>query len=132
MIQAIRAAEESYRAENQEYMDVSTGSDWYPVSTFGNTAIGWASRFETHADGPAFQALNVVVTYPVQYRYLVNAGGAGVAPPTPASVTLPAWPAMTAPWYLIQARSDVDSDGKFSNAIATSFSTEVYLDNEGE
>ena len=132
MIQAIRAAEESYRAENQEYMDVSTGTDWYPASTFGPVAMGWASRFGTHVDGAAFQTLNVVVNQAVQYRYLVNAGGAGDTPPTPVSVSLPAWPAMTAPWYLIQARADVDSDGKFSNAIATSFSTEVYLDNEGE
>jgi hypothetical protein len=93
--------------------------------------MGWASRYTGHDDGAAFQALNVIVTQPVQYRYLVNAGGAGDTPPTP-HVTMPAWPAATEPWYVIQARADVDSDNVFSNAIATSFSSEVYIDNEGE
>lgn len=131
VIQAIRAAQEAYRAENQEYMDVSSAGNWYPVDSFGPHAIGWAASYASHEDGPAFQSLNVVVTQPVQYRYLVHAGGAGDALPTP-NVSLPAWPAATGPWYVIQARADVDSDGVYSNAIATSFSQEVYLDNEGE
>lgn len=131
VIQAIRAAQESYRAENQEYLDVTEPGNWYPSSTFNSTAIGWAANYSSHPDGPEMQALNVVVVQPVQYRYLVNAGGAGSPLPTPI-VTLPAWPTPTDPWYVIQARANVDGDSVYSNAVATSFSSNVYLDNEGE
>lgn len=132
VIQAIRSAQEAYRAERQEYLDVSTSaSGWYPSATYGNLAIGWPANYASHADGTRFQDLGAPVTQLVQYRYLVDAGGAGATLPTPI-VSMPAWPAVNEPWYVIQARADVDDDGVYSSAIATSFSPGVYFDNEGE
>jgi type II secretory pathway pseudopilin PulG len=128
VIQALRAAEESYRAENQDYLNVSSSGTWYPT---GSGKVAWGSGFATHADGANFQMLNAAVPQPVQYRFLVNAGAAGATLPTP-NVALPAWPATTASWYVIQARADADLDGTYSNAIATSFTSEVYVNNEGE
>jgi prepilin-type N-terminal cleavage/methylation domain-containing protein len=130
-IQAIRSAQETYRAEHQEYLDVSSGTTWFPEATYGTTAIGWARNFGSHVDGARYRALAAPITQHVRYRYLVDAGSAGGTLPTPI-VTMPAWPVVTDPWYLIQARADADSDGVYSNAIATSFSPEVYLDNPGE
>jgi prepilin-type N-terminal cleavage/methylation domain-containing protein len=130
VIQALRAGQEAYRAENQEYLNVSSTATWYPVATYGGRVYDWAAGYASHPHGPAFKTLGAIVPQPVQYRYLVNAGSAGGTLPTPI-VTL-TWPAVTEPWYVIQARADADEDGVFSNAIATSFSSEVYLDHEGE
>ena len=130
VIQALRAGQEAYRAENQEYLNVSSNPDWYPENTYGELTIHWAKGYTTHPDGLAFQRLGAIVPQGVQYRYRVNAGSAGGTLPTP--IVPVTWPAATEPWYVIQARADVDQNGVFSNAIATSFSSEVYLDNEGE
>lgn len=131
VIGALRAAEEAYKAENQEYLDVSGTNAWYPSATFNSTAISWSSAFASHADGPDFQTLNAPITQSVQYRYLVNAGSADATLPTPI-VSGITWPAVSDPWYVIQARANVDGDSVYSNAIATSFNPEVYVDNEGE
>jgi prepilin-type N-terminal cleavage/methylation domain-containing protein len=134
VVQAIRAAEEAYRAENQVYLDVSTGANYYPAATYGQEAIGWAAPVTaSHADITRFRMLGAVVPNPVRFRFLVDAGGAGGTLPTPI-VTLPpgGWPVVREPWYVIQARADVDNDLAYSNVIATSFSLEVYIDNEGE
>jgi prepilin-type N-terminal cleavage/methylation domain-containing protein len=131
VIQAIRAAQESYRAEHQGYLDVSAGTAFYPAATYGEAAIGWAVNLDTHADGARYRALAAVVQRPVRFRFLVDAGTIGGTLPTPI-ITMPAWPVVTEPWYVIQARADVDSDGVYSNVIATSFSPSVYIDNEGE
>jgi hypothetical protein len=130
VIQALRAAQEAYRAENQEYLNVSTDAAWYPVDTYGGLTVGWAAGYTSNANGPAFKRLGAIIPQPVQYRYRVNAGSAGGTLPTP--IVALTWPAATEPWYVIQARADVDENGVFSNAMATSFNSEVYLDHEGE
>jgi len=131
VIQALRSAQEAYRAEHQQYLDISGLNAWYPTATFGSTAIPWSANYDTHTNGAKFKALGAAVQHRVQYRYLVNAGAAGATLPTPI-VSMPAWPAVGDPWYVIQARADVDSDGVYSNAIATSFNGEIFLNNEGE
>jgi hypothetical protein len=45
--------------------------------------------------------------------------------PTLHVASPPAWPAATEPWYVIQARADVDGDGVFANAVATSLTPAV-------
>jgi prepilin-type N-terminal cleavage/methylation domain-containing protein len=130
VIQALRAAQEAYRAENQEYLNVSTDPAWYPVETYGEVSFGWAAGYDSNPNGPAFKRLGAIVPQPVQYRYRVNAGSAGGTLPTP--IVPLTWPTATEPWYVIQARADVDGNGVFSNAMAASFNGEVYLDHEGE
>src|SRR6188768_4466360 len=42
MVGAIRASEESYRAETLTYLDVSVGfSNYYPTATVGTKKTGW-------------------------------------------------------------------------------------------
>src|SRR5688572_31751473 len=74
VIQALRAGQEAYRAENQQYLDVSSDGAWYPVATYGGRAFQWDAGYTSH---PNFKTLGAVVPQPVQYRYLVNAGSAG-------------------------------------------------------
>ncbi len=74
VIQAIRAAEEAYAAENHIYLNVSTangGKSWYPYAT-PKTRSAWVHS--THPDYAAgWQALAAPVNRSVLFGYLVNA-----------------------------------------------------------
>jgi type II secretory pathway pseudopilin PulG len=126
VIQAIRAAEEAYRGENQLYLDVSSSKD------FGPTVRSWELKPGGHPDLTKWQTLGARVTQPVLFGYLVNAGRAGATPPTLQLSDSPTLGTPTDAWYVIQARADYDGDGVFCNAAATSWTSEVYIENEGE
>jgi prepilin-type N-terminal cleavage/methylation domain-containing protein len=151
VIGALRSAEESYRAENQSYLDVSTGvasgaggsgggtpvADYYPNKTPDATRYEWhqceKNGVSYNADCARWMALAPSINRPVQFGFLVNAGAAGVAMTTPRTASNPGMPAApTAPWYVIQARGDVDGDGIASLYAATSLNGEVYVENEGQ
>ena len=133
VIQAIRAAEEAYRSENQTYLDVSTEGAWYPSGTFGRTVRTWEQKAGTHADLARWQLLGPRVTQPVMFGYLVYAGAPGIRPTKAMYLTNnPNFGTPTGPWYIIQARADADSNGVFCNGAATSFSTDVFFEGEGE
>jgi type II secretory pathway pseudopilin PulG len=133
VIQAIRAAEEAYRGENQLYLDVSSSNDdWYPSKDFGPTVRSWELKPGGHPDLTKWQTLGARVTQPVLFGYLVNAGRAGATPPTLQLSDSPTLGTPTDAWYVIQARADYDGDGVFCNAAATSWTSEVYIENEGE
>jgi type IV pilus assembly protein PilA len=131
VIQAIRAAEEAYRAENQVYLNVSSSaSDWYPSKSFGAVKRNW-----DYPSGPNYalwSRLGARVTQPVQFGYLVNAGRAGDTLPTLNLSNPPNLGKGTDLWYVIQARADADGDGVFCNVAATSVSQETYFENKGE
>jgi prepilin-type N-terminal cleavage/methylation domain-containing protein len=129
VIQAIRAAQEAYRAENQRYLDVSGSREqWYPVNAFDGKHA-WIN--EAHPDYAAgWKRLAAPVTQPVTFRYLVRAGMPGSNFPTlPGAVNLGQ---AVDPWYVIQARADADGNGIFCDAIATSLNNELVIRNEGE
>ncbi len=124
VVQAIRAAEEGFRSENQVYLNVSTTSTWYPSSGQGATVTTWDQK--SHTDLAAWQRLGARVTQPVQFGYLVNAGKAGETLPTlnidDKSVNLGK---PTDVWYVIKARSDYDKNGVYCNVLANSFTPEL-------
>jgi prepilin-type N-terminal cleavage/methylation domain-containing protein len=131
VIQAIRGAQESFRAENQIYLNVSASGAWYPSDKYGETAYNFQT--DTHADIAAWRLLNVRVTRLVQFRYRVNAGAAGTALPALNIAGSPGWPnPPTEPWYVIQARADFNDDKVYCNALASSFNSEIYIENDGE
>lgn len=131
VVQAIRGAEESFRAENQVYLNVSTPDYWYPNTGIGQVITTWEQK--SHKDLAAWQRLGARVTQPVQFGYQVNAGRAGDKLPKlnidDKSVDLGT---PTDAWYLIQARADFDKDGVFCNVLANSFTPELYVEHEGE
>lgn len=133
VIAAIRAAQEAYRSENQRYLNVSTSNgDWYPSKSFGATVHAWELKTGQHTDLVRWQTLGARVTQPVQFGYLVNAGLAGGTPTTLQLADNPSLGTPNDAWYVIQARADYDADGKFCNAVATSWTPEIYFENEGE
>jgi prepilin-type N-terminal cleavage/methylation domain-containing protein len=132
VIQAIRAAEESYLAENHLYLNVSTATNWYPVVTPGTSLHSWKVGPGGHPDVNNWNALAPAITRSVQFGYLANAGIAGTARTTPQTAQNPNWPAPTDAWYLIQARGDVNGDGVFSEYVASEADSELYVENEGQ
>lgn len=130
VIQAIRGAQEAYRAENQRYLSVSDAENaWYPVATFDGSRHHWVPK--SHKNLAAWSRLGANVTQPVLFRYLVHAGGPGEAWPT-FPTGAPKLDTPSEPWYAIQARADADEDGTYCNVIATSLNGELFIQNEGE
>ncbi len=131
MIQSIRAAEERWRAENQNYLDVSsTMTSWYPMKTPGEKLYAWAQP--SGNDYAKWQLLAPTVAGPVQFGYVVKAGAPFTKPPTLDITDPPVWPTMNQPWYVIMAEADANGDGTFAKYAASSISDEIYRENEGE
>ena len=131
MVGSIRAAEESYRAETLTYLDVSsTINNFYPSTAPGKFKSAWDNP--GHSDVVNWRQLGARSDGPVVYGYAVKAGVAGGTPPVLSINNPPTWPATTEPWYLIQAAGDIDGDGTRSYVVGSSFTGEIYIENEGE
>lgn len=130
MIGAIRSAEESYRAETLRYMNINNWSKAYPVETPSNAKHAWETG-DAALDKP-WKELGVRSDGPVYFGYKVQAGDPGATPPTPDTATKPTWPTTTEPWYVIEAVGDVNGNGKFCYVLGSSFTGELYIENDGE
>lgn len=131
MVGSIRAAEESYRAETMQYLNVSAGfSKAYPAEKPGAFKSAWDNP--THSDYATWRQLGARADAPVYYGYKVAAGLAGATPPALGIANSPTWPATTEPWYVIEAKGDVDGNGVFSFVTGSSFTGEIYVEAEGE
>ncbi|HWZ91940.1 MAG TPA: hypothetical protein VNW92_23915, partial [Polyangiaceae bacterium] len=130
VMQAIRGGEESYLAENHVYLNVSTGTAWYPAAP-STSRHAW--RMSTHPDFAAWMQLAPVVNRSVMYGYLVNAGTPGTTMP---KLQVANGPDLSKPqpldWYLIQASGDTDGNGVFSRFASTSITGEIYSENDSE
>lgn len=141
LIQAIRVAEESRRAESGTYQNcsVTAGTPWYPAAPDG-TQHAWKQT--SHADWDRWKQLEISRPEGTQFGFLVHAGtpanidtadGRQAKLPIPLTVDKPTWPNPPAdPWYVIQAAGDRDRDGTPSRLLAASFNGELYVENDGE
>jgi len=131
MVGAIRAAQESYRAETLSYLNVSDGfNDYFPTSSVGNKKTGWDAA--SHKDYTRWRQLGARPDGAVYYGYIVGAGAAGAVPPALHLTNKPTWKATTEPWYVIEAKGDVDGNGVYSWVAGSSFTGEIYLENQGQ
>lgn len=131
VIQSIRAAQERWHAETQSYFNVSSNlTSWYPMSTPGKTKYNWSQTTGNNVDNWKLLAVNV--TIPVQFGYATVAGVAGATLPQLSTAQQPTWSTPVEPWYIIQAKADADGDGTAALYAATSFTGEIYVENEGE
>ena len=132
LIQAIRVAEESQRAESGTYQNcsVTAGTPWYPAAPDG---MQHAWKQPSHADWDRWKQLDVSRPEGTQFGFLVRAGSPANPLPIPQTTDKPTWPAAPAdPWYVIEAAGDRDRDGTFSRLLAASFNGELYVENDGE
>lgn len=132
-MQAVRVAEEAFRAENGRYMNASRDAtpSWYPVITpKGSKLYDW--RQPSHPDYTYWNALGVINDAPTPYGFLANAGLPGDAYPTLYTTNDPTLPASTTDWYVIQTKGSLDGDSVYYQAIITSTSAAAYVEHENE
>lgn len=132
MVGQIRAAQESYRSETMRYLDVSTDmSSWYPAGP-DDKKRSW--DFTGHSDFNRWRQLGARSDGPVYFGYTTKAGLPGVTPADPVNLTSPPnFPdAPTEPWYVIQAAGDLTRGNPFTYVVGSSFTGEIYIENEGE
>lgn len=133
-VQAISAAQERFRAENLRYFNVSGGdlTRYYPTASPGLKVY----HFYGHSSGSDvanWERLRPQIPGGVRYGYATVAGLPGDTYPTLGLSQTVAWPVTTvSPWYVVQAIGDLDGDGVFAIAVATSFNNTVIWENEKE
>jgi prepilin-type N-terminal cleavage/methylation domain-containing protein len=137
MIQAIRAAQEAYRAETQRYLRASTAlTSYYPRATPTRERVSWEAAYAEHDDGARWQRLNVTTLGQVQCVYSTVAGSIGSSPDDEALAMfdgpLPTFGDPTEPWYMIHARADVDGDSHADVYLATNLNGEVYVESSDD
>jgi prepilin-type N-terminal cleavage/methylation domain-containing protein len=134
IIQAIRAAQEAYAAENHVYLNVSQANDggsWYPNLTPNKTYFAWGQP--GHPDYTRWQALAPAVNRAVLFGYLVNAGEPGSTITVLQLADKPTFPSpMALGWYTIQARGDTDGNGVNATYAATSLNGELSIENQND
>jgi prepilin-type N-terminal cleavage/methylation domain-containing protein len=132
-LQAIRAAEESFKAENGTYLDCSrtAGPVWYPVNVPDKNARSWVQN-----DHPDYQWWSQLggKREMTRFSYLANAGlpGKQFTGSQLTQYTFNSAKVMSEPWYVIQFRGDRDGNGKFAKGLIHSFDSEVYVEDEAE
>jgi type IV pilus assembly protein PilA len=139
IINNIRAAQEQYRDERFQYLnvssvDISSGS-FFPFADkndLKNKAKAWATT--TSGIPAGWNELGVVPSAPVTFGYACAAGqGAGV--PTQAILGTArslAYPATAPNWYVVRAAADRNGDGALALFVGSSFTDEIYAENESE
>ncbi len=144
MVNAIRIAQETVRAETGVYVNLglarmcpqnasapaSESARKYGWDPTCNSGSGPWSLLPVQTDGPVRYGYGTVAnTTPAQavsgavtgfWNGQIN--GATVEWPTPAPQN----------WYVIAARGDMDGNGVSSYVVGSSFSNEVWIENDGE
>ena len=155
MVNAIRVAQEAYKAETGTYANISpsiavtgTGGNtcsnsgsMYPTTSPGAFKTGWGAACGSACNsGIDWTAIPLHVDGPVMYGYSTIAGfaGTGTGPSSIStmigrsgtySVTFPANPVTD--WYVASACGDPDGDGTHSAYVGSSFTNEIFESNEG-
>jgi type IV pilus assembly protein PilA len=141
VIQGIRGAQESYKAEMLVYLNVSgTINDWYPSATLGDHKTAWSNP--SHADFANWRMLNVSTDGAVRFGYATKAGVGNAFTVTPNGgfswAGIPGNPLANAnylpngPWYVVQAAGDRDGDGTLALLLTASTMAEIYWENDAE
>lgn len=135
MLQSIRVAQESFRAETGSYAAISTNLDGTlcPTTTIKNQKMPWDPA--CNGGVGAWSLLPLHVDGPVLFRYTVVSGRAGEAPPappTPMAQAVSFGGAPTQDWFVTAAKGDADGNGAFCTVVGTSWSNGLYVDLEGE
>ena len=139
MVQSIRAAEERYRAENRQYLNVTgtlpppaAPADYYPHAPDGLKRQFFRAANDPDPINRRWWLLSPTTSGLVQFGYAVIAGAAGTNMPAANVQGAVPTQALSDNWYLVQAVADNDGDKIFCVVAGTSVNGEVYVENEGE
>jgi prepilin-type N-terminal cleavage/methylation domain-containing protein len=137
MIRAIKSAQEAYKAETFQYLPVngktfSGTTGFFPTDDPDDRKRVWGG---TSATAQSWARLGVQADAPVQFTYGCAAGtGSDVPAGHGSSSAVSGWPssALGMPWYVVQAVGDLDADETNSVFTSASFTSEIFIDKEGE
>jgi prepilin-type N-terminal cleavage/methylation domain-containing protein len=147
MVANIRAAEESFKAENGGYLNVSTAFDppnMYPATTPGRFKTAWGGDCTACTQTNSWSLLAVQPSGPVIFGYAVvadnhtvNAASATLTPPTMTvngvNVSTTALTNSKTPWYAVEAVGDLDGNGApYTTLYALSTNNAPMISNEGQ
>jgi type IV pilus assembly protein PilA len=143
IIQQIRHGETQQKADSLVYLGCSgCGANgcapgggslnaYYPMATPSHTKYTWVQT--GHSDYQCWRLLNVGTDSVVRFGYAVVAGGPSDAVVQPTGFkSLGALPQPADPWYVIKAAGDRNDNGVFALLVATSWTTEVYMEEDTE
>jgi len=134
MIGLIKTAQEAWREEfNVYYSPSSTINSYFPNPNPGKTKTTWQRPVGESTDADRWRNLGVSTPNPVQFGYASVAGGPGDAVPALGTTqqTLTYTPNGDF-WFVVKAVCDQNGDGKTSVFIGSSFTQEIYSENEEE
>jgi type IV pilus assembly protein PilA len=143
MIQLIRHGETERKLDSMLYLGCSgcgaagcapgAGSltSYYPMATPSSKKYTWEQA--GHSDYECWRLLNVRTDGAVRFGYAVVAGGSGDPVVQPSGFNgLGTLQQPNEPWFVVQAAGDRDNDGVFALLIGTSWSNEVYMEDDTE
>jgi prepilin-type N-terminal cleavage/methylation domain-containing protein len=144
-LQALRAAEESYKAENGTYLNCSRtdGAIWYPMQIPSKAAYSWVQP--DHPDYAWWNQLGYKREL-TRFGFLANAGLPGTkfnsvkkgGIQITKTYKFDADAVLPEPWYVIQFNGDRDRPKDSPQAstpvlgLITSFHSDVYIQDEDE
>jgi prepilin-type N-terminal cleavage/methylation domain-containing protein len=133
MISSIRAAQEMYKGDNGAYLNATSTSLWFPTLPDGDVKHSFVVADGVHVDAARWRQLAVSKTDGTQFGFRAYAGLAGpVSVVTDTTASLP-FPTAKEDWYVIEAGGDLtDSSPALSLYVAASWTSELYIENEGE
>jgi type IV pilus assembly protein PilA len=142
MINSIRAAQEVYKGDAFEYLDVSGSNavtdmnQFYPSTAPGNFKTVWGDS--STSIGKRWKALNVAASGGVYFAYACSAGGANntvdtydidgiwVGTPRPG---IQGWPPASwapSPWYVIKVVGNLSGGDKKQLWVTASFTDQLF------
>jgi type II secretory pathway pseudopilin PulG len=139
MVTNIRAAQESFRAENGGYLNISTqlGPSYdYPANPPGKFKTQWGGDCAGCPNPRNWSLLNIQPSGPLAFGYSVVANPSS-DPSSNYNITvngqsLAIVNGMPAPWYVIEADGDLDGNSVFTHVYGMSATNQIFVDNEGE
>lgn len=139
MIGTIKAAQESYKDETFQYLNVASDLDadasFYPhdfsTARPGKDRVMWGGEKGSLAG--RWRELGVNPSGPVMFAYACAAGPAGALASPGSDITIGGWKAtLDQPWYVIKAKADLVGGDASTVFVGTSFTTELFSANAGE
>jgi Tfp pilus assembly protein PilE len=142
MMSSVKSAEEAFKSETYAFLNVSADfndSNFYPSQQATNPAQKFGKHAWSVAGGSAIEKnwrlLAVQPDGPVLFAYAVVAGGPGDPfPSLPTAKKDFGFPsAPSSPFYIAVAKADLGGAvGQFTYVLSHSYSSEIYIENEGE
>jgi type IV pilus assembly protein PilA len=142
MMASIKSAEEAFKSETFTFLNVSgdfNDSNFYPSQQASNPTQKFGKHAWSVMGGSAveqrWRLLGVSPDGPVLFAYAVVAGGPGdpypSLPTAKKDFNFPSTP--SSPFYVAVAKADLGgSVGQFTYVLSHSYSSEIYIENEGE